>query len=90
MRSSQKYNDKIIDTAAMRTPYKPGREAVHRPVKKVYCRECEHRKRGNTWKLDFCRKLKKLCSKARQPNNIAVSECEAYEEKKKPEVFEVN
>jgi hypothetical protein len=74
----------------MRPPYKPGHyEDPPRIGKRVYCRDCQHRKRGNTWELDFCRKLKKLCKHARMPKNIANIKCDPFEPKKL-EVFEEN
>ena len=30
-------------------------------IKPTYCINCRYRKRGNTWKEDFCRAKKKLC-----------------------------
>ena len=35
------------------------------PKKRQYCRDCDNRKRGNTWKLDHCNHFKKKCCEAR-------------------------
>jgi len=63
MRSSEIIRHKAVRASDLRVPLKRTNFEKQDPrlVERNYCRDCDHRKRGNDWEKDYCRAFKKLC-----------------------------
>jgi hypothetical protein len=80
MRTSDRLSNKVIPKSRLRADAKgSGKPQPIRRVDRTYCNECNHRKRGNTWDKDYCRKCKKLCKDARMGGQMARICCKGFE-----------
>jgi len=82
MRSSERPSGKTIDTTEMRTKFVPrGVKQEYKPVQVQYCRDCNKRKRGNTYKDDHCRYFKRKCVDIRTGQGMIAYRCKGFGEK---------